>query len=232
MDAAALAVLAAAAVVLAAGWAWRRRGARRRATQAGGSSEPAEVAAAHRTVEVGDSAAPKRSAEVPNETVPYARTDDPGAWAWYYKRRPWLLTLREKAFADRLRRALDDAGLDDWRVSVQVALSALVDRRSDRADRQGIPGWRLDYVVADAQWSVQGAIELNDSSHAGDKRRWRDERLAAGLERLKIPLLVLEDGDADDLEAWLDDLIRRRAERLAKRGRATGAGHRGDGPPR
>ena len=216
-----LALLAAAAVVLAAGLALRRRGGRRREPQGGGSAERAEVAAPKTAVAAGDGTLPK-TVEVRDEAARYAGTDDPGAWAWYYRKRPWLLTLREKAFADRLRQALDDAGLEDWRVSVQVALSALVDRRSDRADGHGIPGWRLDYVVADAQWSVQGAIELNDSSHAGDKRRWRDERLAAGLKRLKIPLLVLEDGDADDLEAWLDSLVRRRAERLAKRGRRTG----------
>ena len=194
--------VAVAAVLLAAVWAaWRRVGKRRAARRGGGPG--------------------RADAEPGGRSARRGGADDPGAWAWYYRRRPWLLTRREKAFEARLRAALDDAGLGDWRIAVQVALSALVDRRPERADRQGIPGWRLDYVVADGQWSVQGAIELNDASHARERRGWRDARVAEGLRRLEIPLLVLDDAGGAGLEAWLAELARGRAERLG-RGRRTG----------
>ena len=104
-----------------------------------------------------------------------------------------------------MRGTLNRLGLDDWRVAVQVPLSALVDRRK-AANGRGIPGWRLDYVIADAQRSTQGVIELNDASHARDDRRRRDEQLAAGLDRLGILLLVVGNGDAAGLALWLQTL--------------------------
>ena len=59
----------------------------------------------------------------------------PGAWAAYYKKRSWLVTRSEKQFEEQVRASLDELGLQDWRVAVQVAASALVERR---------PGAKLD----------------------------------------------------------------------------------------
>ena len=92
----------------------------------------------------------------------------------------------------------------------------------------GYPGWRVDYVVADAQWSTQGVIELNDRSHAREDRRRRDDKLAAGLAKLKIPLFVVEDRDAAGLSDWLGGLAHARDRRLAGRRAGGRRGRKGD----
>ena len=137
----------------------------------------------------------------------------PGAWAAYYKKRSWLVTRSEKQFEEQVRASLDELGLQDWRVAVQVAASALVERRPGA---NWTPHWVLDYVVVDAQWSIQGVIELNDASHAQGKRRDRDSKLADGLERLGIPILFVENRNTSKLGPWLEGLAQEREQRLSR----------------
>ena len=183
----------------------RRRPKRRRASQR--PSRP-------RGTTEDRKATSRSTTNTPNTPSP-SGSADPGAWAGYYKRRLWLVTRAEKQFEQLLRTALDELGLHDWRVVVQVASSALVERRG--SGRGFMPPWRLDYVVVDAQWSIQGVIELNDGSHARDERRDRDLKLTAGLKRLGIPLLFVENQDRSVLRDWLNGLVRERERRLSRR---------------
>ena len=203
-----LGTLAAIGAVLLMAIGWRR--ARRRRREGG----TAEARSPRQTAE-GERGRTEAGAGT-------ARSGGAGAWAWYHRKKLWLLRRREKEFEVRLRQALREAGLQDWRVAVQVALSGVVDQRRGRADKHGMPHWRLDYVITDPEWAIQGVIELNDGSHATAARRRRDQALVEGLERLGIPVLAVESLDASGVVAWLNSRAEDRQKRLRRLGRGGG----------
>lgn len=114
----------------------------------------------------------------------------------HYQRQAYLFTPAERAFLPLLESALGEGR----RVYAKVRVADVIGVRQGMAAsiRQTalnkISSKHLDFVVCDsATLAIQGAVELDDSSHSRADRRLRDEFLdglfdAVGLPLIRVPV--------------------------------------------
>ena len=127
-----------------------------------------------------------------------------------------LLTDAERRFAATLEPALPDGTrlLAKCRM-IELVQPVLPDHhRFHEAAKRLILAKDVDFVVADRNWQVLFAIELDDRSHDRDERRHRDRLVEAVFREAGVPLLRVRTN-----EDWSTPALERRiaavlAERL------------------
>lgn len=108
-----------------------------------------------------------------------------------YRSRGHLLSPAERSFLGVLERALQE----ECRVMAKVRLADVIKTRTGLGPgkRQSafnkIQGKHLDFVLCSpGDYAVLGAVELDDSSHADQRRKDRDEFVDQALRSAKIPI--------------------------------------------
>lgn len=130
-----------------------------------------------------------------------------------------LLTEAERRFATHLEPAMPEGCrlLAKCRIMELVQPVVPEDHRFHETAKRMVLAKDVDFVIADRDWKVLCAVELDDRSHRREDRRARDRLVDAVFRDAGLPLLRVRTD-----EDWSTSSLKQRiAQRIAENGRET-----------
>lgn len=160
-----------------------------------------------------------KKANAPRDTPPLpppATSTEPENWPDPppYVARSGLLSDAELRFAAALEKAIAQVWPDRARILVQVPLACLIQVRPGLNNseqtrwRNKIDRKTIDFVIVDPALRPIVAVELDDSSHAAERRKQRDGFVEQAMAGAGVRLKRVEGRERYDVAALVDLLER------------------------
>ncbi len=126
---------------------------------------------------------------------------------YQYTKKKYLLSKPESDFFKTLDRILDN----QYYIFPQIHLDSILDNKVIGQDWKGalshIQRKSIDYVICDKIYlSPLLAIELDDSSHSRNDRRYRDNLIERLFQEANMPLLRIQSTDVKNTEKIRNDI--------------------------